>query len=72
MMVCPRPEPVTPYLTSLAQPPNQVYIDVESHEMVDVLDAKMLPAGTTIASMPTKQFSEKRGKLTPHSGSDSF
>ncbi|KAI1794885.1 hypothetical protein LXA43DRAFT_91467 [Ganoderma leucocontextum] len=53
-------------------PPNQVYIDVESHEMVDVLDAKMLPAGAGLASMPTKQFNEKAGKLTPHSGSDSF
>ena len=58
--------------TLLGQPPNQVYIDVESHEMVDVLDAKMLPARAGIASMPTKQFNEKSGKLTPHSGSDSF
>ncbi|EJF57076.1 hypothetical protein DICSQDRAFT_92661 [Dichomitus squalens LYAD-421 SS1] len=53
-------------------PPNQVYIDVESHEMVDVIDGKVLPGGAPLASMPSRAYSEKGGRLSAPNRSDSF
>ena len=50
---------------SSGQTPNQVYIDVESHEMVDVIDAKACYPTDPDRAAP---FSEKGGKLSaPHS-----
>ena len=47
------------------QTPSQVYIDVESHEMVDVIDAKACYPTDPDRAAP---FSEKGGKLSaPHS-----
>ncbi|OJT08158.1 hypothetical protein TRAPUB_954 [Trametes pubescens] len=51
--------------------PNQVYIDVESHEMVDVIDTKTLPSDR-MDSMPRRHYSEKGGKLCVAGASDSF
>ncbi|KAI0632408.1 hypothetical protein C8Q77DRAFT_1159036 [Trametes polyzona] len=52
--------------------PNQVYIDVESHEMVDVIDTKGLPGDSAMDSMPGRLYSEKGGKLAAGSTSDSL
>ncbi|KAL1950417.1 hypothetical protein VTO73DRAFT_5541 [Trametes versicolor] len=51
--------------------PNQVYIDVESHEMIDVIDTKTLPSDR-MDSMPRRHYSEKGGKLSVAGASDSF
>ncbi|KAI0769909.1 hypothetical protein C8Q74DRAFT_857789 [Fomes fomentarius] len=48
---------------SMMHTPNQVYIDVESHEMVDVIDSKVMPPGSTLSAMP-KAYSEKSGRLS--------
>ena len=47
---------------SSGQTPNQVYIDVESHEMVDVIDAKSCYPHETAMRNPA--YSEKSGKLS--------
>ncbi|KAH9851512.1 hypothetical protein C2E23DRAFT_829440 [Lenzites betulinus] len=52
--------------------PNQVYIDVESHEMVDVIDTKGYPSDHAIGAMPGRGYSEKGGKLSAAGTSDSF
>ncbi|TFK80202.1 hypothetical protein K466DRAFT_605531 [Polyporus arcularius HHB13444] len=44
--------------------PNQVYIDVESHEMVDVIDSKVMPRGSAISDMPSRGYNEKSSKLS--------
>ena len=49
---------------SWSSPPNQVYIDVESHEMVDVIDAKVMPPESALSGMPSRAYNEKSGKLS--------
>ncbi len=54
------------------QTPNQVYIDVESHEMVDVIDSKVMPRGSAISDMPSKGYNEKSSKLSAANTSGSL
>ena len=59
-------------MTCREQTPNQVYIDVESHEMVDVIDTKTLRAETALDSMPNRPYSEKHGRLSAAATADSL
>lgn len=63
---------LTVRLTPRLQTPNQVYIDVESHEMVDVIDTKTVPSDSAIGAMPSRMYSEKGGKLSAAGTSDSL
>ena len=55
--------PLTGFIFAM-QTPNQVYIDVESHEMVDVIDAKVMPPEATLSGIPSKVYNEKSGRLS--------
>ncbi|OSD07502.1 hypothetical protein PYCCODRAFT_1463746 [Trametes coccinea BRFM310] len=52
--------------------PNQVYIDVESHEMVDVIDTKTLRSIEAMDHNQSRAYSEKDGKLCAATTSDSL
>lgn len=76
-MVCTHSCPGVPLhglTVALSQTPHQVFIDVESHEMVDVIDMDrdMKSPSPSPARAPSRPYLEKGGKLTAANTKESF